>query len=93
MIVPSLVIGVPLGAWIIRHIDAETFRRVCMSFDAWVVGFGISSLLRLLHLVDGYAAYSVMAAVIAIDAVLLYRFFSGHRRARVDVARLVSIKG
>lgn len=93
MIVPSLVIGVPLGAWIIRHIDAETFRRVCMSFDAWVVGFGISSLLRLLHLVDGYAAYSVMAAVIAIDAVLLYRFFSGHHRARVDVARLVSIKG
>ena len=75
-IVPSLIVGVPLGAWLIRHIDAETFRRVCMSFDAWVVGFGISSLLRLLHIVEGGAAYLVMAAVIAIDLVLLYRFFS-----------------
>jgi hypothetical protein len=92
-IVPSLVIGVPLGAWMIRHIDAETFRRVCMSFDAWVVGFGLSALLRLLHLVEGPAAYSVMVAVIAIDAVLLYRFFSGHRRAHLELARPLSIKG
>jgi uncharacterized membrane protein YfcA len=91
-IVPSLVVGVPLGAWMIRHIDAETFRRLCMSFDAWVVGFGLSSLLRLLDLVEGPAAYSVMAAVIAIDAVLLYRFFSGHRRAPLELARPLSIK-
>jgi uncharacterized membrane protein YfcA len=92
-IVPSLILGVPLGAWLIRQIDAETFRRVCMSFDAWVVGFGLSSLLRLLNLVEGPAAYSVMLAVIAIDAVLLYRFFSGHRRAPVELARPLSIKG
>jgi hypothetical protein len=92
-IVPSLVVGVPLGAWMIRHIDAETFRRVCMSFDAWVVGFGLSSLLRLLNLVEAPAAYSVMVAVIAIDAILLYRFFSGHRRAPVELARPLSIKG
>ena len=93
LIVPGLVVGVPLGAWIIRHIDADTFRRVCMSFDAWVVGFGISSLLRALHLVGGPAAYSVMAAVIAVDAVLLYRFFSGHRRSSVELVRPLSIKG
>lgn len=93
LIVPSLLIGVPLGAWIIRHMDAETFRRLCMSFDAWVVGFGISALLRALQLVEGAAAYSVMGAVIAIDAVLLYRFFSGHRRTSVELARPLSIKG
>ncbi len=80
-ILPSLLIGVPLGAWLIRHVDAETFRRVCMSFDAWVVGFGVSTLLRTLRLVDGPGAYSVMAAVIAIDAVLLYRFFVTDRIA------------
>ncbi len=78
-IVPSLVVGVPLGAWLIRRLDPETFRRICMSFDAWVVGFGISTLLRTLRLVDGPAAYSVMAGVIAIDLVLLYRFFSRPR--------------
>ena len=76
-IVPGLLIGVPVGAWLIRQMDAEVFRRVCMSFDAWVVGFGISTLLRVLHIVEGPAAYAVLAAVAVIDAVLLYRFFKG----------------
>lgn len=76
-ILPSVVIGVPIGAAIIRHMRQETFRRVCMSFDAWIVGFGISTLLRALHIVEGNSAYSVLAAVIAIDSWLLYRFFFG----------------
>jgi uncharacterized membrane protein YfcA len=76
VMVPSLLVGVPLGAWIIRHVEAETFRRICMSFDAWVVGFGISTLLRVLGVLDGPEAYGVLAAVVAIDVVLLYRFFS-----------------
>jgi uncharacterized protein len=76
LIIPSLLVGVPLGAWLIRHVNAETFRRVCMSFDAWVVSFGLSTLLRTLGVVEGRAAYSVMVVVVAIDAVLLYRFFS-----------------
>ena len=37
-ILPSIVIGVPIGAFLIQRIRPETFRRVCMSFDAWVVG-------------------------------------------------------
>jgi hypothetical protein len=74
-IVPSVAIGVPLGTLSIRHLDAETFRRVSMSFDAWIVSFGVSVLLRQLHLVDGNAAFSVMAIVVAIDAWLLRRFF------------------
>jgi uncharacterized protein len=87
IMVPSLLVGVPLGVWIIRRVDAETFRRVCMSFDAWVVGFGISTLLRALHLVEGPEAYMVLAAVAAVDAVLLYRFFAIRRRAPVALAR------
>ena len=74
-IVPSLILGVPLGSWIIRHVRPETFRRVCMSFDAWVVGFGISTLLQQLRLVETGAAYSVLAAVSLLDTWLLYRFF------------------
>ena len=42
LIVPSVIIGIPAGAFLIRHIEPEVFRRVCMSFDAWVVGFGLS---------------------------------------------------
>ena len=78
-IVPSIVIGVPIGAFIIRRVRSETFRRICMSFDAWVVGFGLSRLLNELQLVDGNAAYLVLVTVGAIDCWLLYRFFSGQR--------------
>lgn len=80
-IVPSLLVGVPLGVWLIRHVDAELFRRVCMSVDAWIVGFGLSTLLRVLHLVDGPGAYSVLAGVAAVDAFLLYRFSVQRRPA------------
>jgi uncharacterized membrane protein YfcA len=82
-ILPSVLIGVPIGAWLIHKMRIETFRRLCMSFDAWVVGFGVSTVLRDLKIVEGAAAYLFLAVVIAIDVVLLYRFFSSH--ARVDL--------
>ncbi|HWW85551.1 MAG TPA: sulfite exporter TauE/SafE family protein [Vicinamibacterales bacterium] len=75
LMVPSVAIGVPLGALIIRHVRAETFRRLSMSFDAWIVSFGLSTLVRQLHLVESSGAYLVMVAVVLIDARLLYRFF------------------
>jgi uncharacterized membrane protein YfcA len=80
-ILPSLAIGVPLGGLLIRRIEPETFRRVCMSFDAWIVAFGISTLLRELHIVQSSAAYSVLVVVIILDAWLLYRFFARTRSA------------
>lgn len=75
-IVPSVAIGVPIGAFIIRRMRAETFRRVCMSFDAWVVGFGLSKLVNDLGLIRGPGAYGILAGVIVFDSWLLYRFFS-----------------
>ena len=76
-IVPSIVIGVPVGAFIIQRVRVETFRRICMSFDAWIVAFGLSRLLQELQIVESNAAYLVLVAVGAIDIWLLYRFFSG----------------
>jgi uncharacterized membrane protein YfcA len=78
-ILPSVAIGVPMGAVLIRQMRAETFRRICMSFDAWVVGFGLSKLLQALQIVEGNAAYLVLVGVIVVDAWLLYRFFAVHR--------------
>ena len=86
LMAPSLLVGVPLGSWLIRRVDAETFRRVCMSFDAWIVGFGLSTLLRLIGLVEGPQAYLVLATVAAVDTVLLYRFFTVQRRADAALA-------
>ena len=75
-IVPSIAVGVPIGAQIIQRVRPETFRRVCMSFDAWIVGFGLSTLLKELRLVESNAAYLVLAAVGVLDTWLLYRFFA-----------------
>jgi hypothetical protein len=47
-----------------------------MSFDAWIVAFGISTLLQQLQLVPGYSAYLVLASVIILDSWLMYQFFS-----------------
>jgi uncharacterized protein len=86
--VPCVVVGVPLGAYLIRRLDAETFRRVCMSFDAWVVGFGLSRVLIELNLMESPWAYSVMAVTILIDTYLLYVFFtvrSARTTIRIDI--------
>ena len=76
VLIPGVVVGVPLGAYLIRRLDAETFRRICMSFDAWVVGFGFSRVLIDLHLMESPWAYSVLAVTILIDSYLLYVFFA-----------------
>jgi len=77
-ILPSVIIGIPLGAYVIRKLDAETFRRVCMSFDVWVVGFGLARVLLELKLAQGAAAYGPMTAAGLLDLYLLYAFFSKH---------------
>jgi uncharacterized protein len=92
-IVPSIAIGVPIGAFIIRHVRSETFRRICMSFDAWIVAFGLSRLLQELALVQSNASYLVLIGVGALDIWLLYRFFSHPSHidvqpdSRMEVAR------
>jgi len=85
-ILPSVLVGVPIGAALIRQMKVETFRRICMSFDAWIVGFGVSTVLRDTKLVPGAGAYLFLLAVIIVDAVLLYRFFKARGNA-VDLAR------
>ena len=75
-ILPSIAIGVPIGGVIIRRVRPETFRRVCMSFDAWIVGFGLSALAKELGLVQTNMAYLILAGVGVLDSWLLYRFFT-----------------
>src|SRR6202040_390817 len=77
----SIVVGVPLGAFVFRRLDAETFRRICMSFDAWVVGFGLSRVLIELELIASPWAYGVLAGTILIDVYLLYVFFTVRKTA------------
>ena len=74
-ILPSIVIGVPIGAVLIQRIRPETFRRICMSFDAWIVAFGLSTLLKDLQLVESNRACSSWSPLACSTAPwLLYRF-------------------
>src|SRR3954462_9594822 len=77
-IVPSVVVGIPLGAYAIRRLDAETFRRICMSVDVWVVGFGLSRTLITLKLAQSPAAYAAMAVAGALVLPPLPLFLKVH---------------
>ena len=74
-IVPSVIIGIPLGTYLIRLMDPETFRRICMAFDALIVGFGLSRVLVELNLASTLTTYSILSIVVLINGYLLFRFF------------------
>ena len=82
---PGVLIGLPLGFALIRHIDAETFRRVCMSFDAWLVGFGLSRVVAKLGLLPEVWAFQLLTLTIIVDAILLRTFFRKRSARRAAV--------
>src|SRR5208337_1652501 len=77
LLIPMLI-GLPIGAFSVKRLDVPTFRRICMSFDAWIVGYGLSSILANYAL--GPIAYLILLAVIIIDVILLYYFFTRQRK-------------
>jgi uncharacterized membrane protein YfcA len=79
-IMPSVIVGIPLGAFVVRRLEAETFRRICMSFDAWVVGFGLSRAFMEVGLLPSPAAYAALGVAALIDCYLLFRFFQQRSR-------------
>jgi len=86
-IAPAVLLGLPLGTYLIRRVPSETFRRVCMSFDAWIVGFGLARTLVELRLLGAPGAYATWGVVILFDLYLLYRYFAtGRVRAAIESA-------
>ena len=82
-IAPAVLLGLPLGTYLIRRLPSETFRRVCMSFDAWIIGFGLARTLIELRLSGAAGAYGIWGVVILFDCYLLYHYFeTGRVRAR-----------
>jgi hypothetical protein len=79
LLIPGVLLGLPLGHRLIRRLPALTFRRVCISFDAWLVGFGLSWLLAQRGLAPAALTFQILVITIAIDAVLLRRFFRNAR--------------
>ena len=70
-----VLLGIPLGMLVVKKVALETFRRICMAFDAGVVGFGLTQVLITLFNVDALVSYSFWAIILAIDIALLYKYF------------------
>ena len=85
-VAPAVLLGLPIGAYLIRYLNSETFRRICMSFDAWIVGFGVSRTIIELRLLKAPSAYALWAIVILFDLCLLYQYLA-IRRFRGQPAR------
>jgi uncharacterized membrane protein YfcA len=86
-VAPPILIGIPLGFLIVRRLGVEMFRRICMSFDAWIVGYGLAVVLGSLFGII-YFGYALWALVMGIDVALLYRFFGRRRRLQSSPPRL-----
>ncbi|AKA73084.1 sulfite exporter TauE/SafE family protein [Saccharolobus solfataricus] len=74
-VIAGMLIGIFMGN-VIKH--KEDFRRLVMSFDSWISGYGLS--FNLAKVVDYGVWYWPMTAIIAIDLYLLLRYIKGRRR-------------
>src|SRR5262245_44580485 len=84
-IAPGVLIGFPVGHWLVRKVGVETFRRVCMSFDAYLVSFGLARTLTSAG-VSPLIAYQLMILTAIIDGRLLFVYFRGAAEKTVDRA-------
>ncbi len=80
VISPPVFIGIPVGMFIVTKVAVETFRRVCMAFDAGIVGYGLSATLPTLFGINWAIGDLLFVAVLVLDLSLLYRFFKGRPR-------------
>jgi uncharacterized membrane protein YfcA len=83
-ILPCILIGIPLGRLLVRAIDAETFRRLCMAFDACLISFSLSRMLQVHHHLPLPVAYAPMGVVGLINLWVLRSYFA-QRRAEAPV--------
>lgn len=82
-LLPTIVVGLPVGHWLITRVDASTFRRACITFDCWLVGFGLSRTLDKTELWAAPWSYVALAAAIAFDAYLLHAIKAERSHARL----------
>lgn len=71
----GVVAGVPIGAFATHRIEPETFRRVAMAFDAFIVACGLSRTLVELRIASTSTASGLVVLVALIVVALLMAFF------------------
>jgi uncharacterized membrane protein YfcA len=81
-LVPSVIVGLPLGYFLVRRIAGETFRRLCMGTDALLVAFGLSRGLIDHHLLAPALAWTGLAAIACVEIAILLPYFAAPGEAR-----------
>ena len=80
VISPPVLIGIPVGMFIVSKVAVETFRRLAMTFDAGIVGYGLSATLPTLFGINSVLSDTLFVAVLVLDLALLYRYLKGRTK-------------
>lgn len=83
IIAPPILVGLPIGMFIVRKVAVDTFRRICMNFDGAIVGYGLSQVFITLFAATLVEAYGFWAIVLSLNLILLYRFFKNKAAKRI----------
>jgi uncharacterized protein len=75
-LLPSLVLGLPLGIVLLRRVEAESFRRISMATSAAFIAFGLARSLIEIQAIPPMLGNGGMVAVVLLEAGLLVRFFA-----------------
>jgi siroheme synthase-like protein len=96
LLLPGVLVGIPLGFLLLRPLQAETFRRVCMTADALLVSFAFARTLVDTRRVAPASAYPLIAVVAVIEAWLLAQYFAKRsvapRRAHVPLDYPIALR-
>jgi uncharacterized membrane protein YfcA len=79
-LLPSLVLGLPLGIVLLRKVEPEGFRRISMAASAAFISFGLARSLIEIQVVSAVVADAGTVLVILTEVLLVVRFFAARRR-------------
>jgi len=88
-LVPAAVVGVPVGMVLLRRLEPEAFRRLCMGANCAFIAFGLARSCIEMKIAPMPVAYGLMAVVTGVEMVMVTRFFL---RRRVTVPAGVPAK-
>ena len=77
---PSVILGLPVGMFLLRRLEPEAFRRICMGANACFIAYGLARSLLEMNLAPAVLAYGLTVVVAAGQLFLVVRFIALRRR-------------
>jgi uncharacterized membrane protein YfcA len=80
-LVPSLLVGLPIGMLLLSRLEPEAFRRLCMGVNAAFIAFGLARSMIEMRVAPPPVAYGAMIGLGLVAWVLVARYFVRRPRA------------